>query len=204
MKQRPIIALGKGDFDYLPYCWFDRPLVIEHSPLPVDPGVLRTTLADSCADGMIFTVPSTDLTGTLELLAEELSANAGVKLVWLDIDASAASIGNLTGMLREVAIVARDPAALVAAMSVGVRELLLDLRGDRDLKLPERCPYSGVVLSDALATPHNIRKFGASKSIAVRLPLRVARARLEWLSHERVDAIVTGDATEVVRVLQSR
>jgi hypothetical protein len=96
-------------------------------------------------------------------------------LAGLDNEASARFFGNLTGLQR-----------------------------GRDLKLLEGCRYSGVVLGDALATPHDIRRLGASRSIAVRLPVREARRARGLVLMMRVDAIVTGDATEVVRVLQSR
>jgi hypothetical protein len=204
MSQRPLSVLGKRDFEYLPYYWFGRPLVIEHARLPFDPDTGRTKLFDSCADGMIFTIKTSGLTGTLELLAEEFSKNVSVKLVWLDIEASAPSFGSLIGLPREISIVARDPAALVGATSAGGRELLLDVQEEQHLKLLERSPYSGVVLSDTLATSHNIRRLGASKSIAVRLPRQEVQARVQWLAHERVDAIVTSNAAEVLRVLETR
>jgi hypothetical protein len=96
-------------------------------------------------------------------------------LAGLDNEASARFFGNLTGRQRDI-----------------------------DLKVLVGCRYSGVALSDALATPHNIRSLGAGRSIAVRLPVREARRARGLVLMMRVDAIVTGDATEVVRVLQSR
>lgn len=207
MNRKKGINLGRPDKGYFPYCWFGRPIVLAAFTGRqgiIDADEVLTTNRVACSDGLMLRMREREcVAGALGQLAQKIAAQPESS-IWFEVpdltlfDAIDTMLQNCgPGYYRT--IVSTDPRVLLHACEARPDlEIALRVETEKDLAKLERCPYSAIVMVEALATHDRIHRIeNSGKGVAIELrhdePETLSR-RVRWLAHENVDVLITHDA----------
>jgi hypothetical protein len=215
--------IGKVDSSVKAFHWFGRPLLLSlltTRPLAKDRllGSIESELAHGC-DGFVFRLSSKLTDEYFGERMDLLDRLFGLfsKRAFLHIELEL--VGGESKMLellrqhsfpRGYVIASRKPETLVELFRLAPKSslcLALIVETEKGFSGLDRCPYSAVEITDALASHDRILKIHSSmKEVFVRAKfdkvsnekgLKSIEKRAHWLKHEEVDAIIS-DSTDLL------